>query len=63
MAECSKEGFPAKSVRGKEFEEASDLLHRNCRHPRHRISKPSSSLGCKLRRKLCAPSSPEKSML
>ena len=45
MAESSKEGCPAKSVRRKELAEASDLLHANCRHPRHRISKQSSSRG------------------
>ncbi len=45
MAESSKEGCPAKSVRRKELAEASDLLHANCRHPRHWLGKPSSSLG------------------
>ena len=37
MAESSKEGCPAKSVRRKQLAEASDLLHANCRHPRLRI--------------------------
>jgi len=45
MAESSKEGWPAKPLRRKELAEASDPLHANCRHPRHRISKQSSSLG------------------
>ena len=45
MAESSKEGCLAKSVRPKELAEASDHLHANCRHPRHRIGKKSSSLG------------------
>jgi hypothetical protein len=63
MAESSKDVCPAKSVRRKQLEKASDLLHTNCRHPRHRISKQSSSLGSKLRRKLYAPSSLAKWML
>jgi hypothetical protein len=45
MAETSEEDCPAKSVLGKKLAEAWDLLHANCRHPRHRISKQSSSLG------------------
>ena len=63
MAESSKGVCPAKSVRRKQLAKVSDLLHANCRHPRHRISKQSSSLGWKLRRKLYAPSSPVKWML
>jgi PAS domain S-box-containing protein len=39
MAGSSKEGCQARSVRPKELAEASDRLHANCRHPRHRISK------------------------
>ena len=45
MAESSKEGCPAKSVRPKEPAEASDHLHANSRYPRRRISKKSSLLG------------------
>ena len=63
MAESSKDVCPAKSARRKQLAKASDLLHANYRHPLHRISKPRSSLGWKLRRKLCAPSSPAKWML
>jgi hypothetical protein len=62
MAESFKDGCPAKSRR-KQLAEASDLLHANCRHSRHRIGKPSFSLGSKLRRKLYAPSSLAKWML
>ena len=45
MAESSKEGCPAKSVRRKELAEAPDLRYANCRHPRLQISKQSSAPG------------------